>query len=385
MNPYAVMVLAFCGVYGVFMVVQGMSNFRKTSGSTETFLAADRGVNPFMLVCSTAVSVFSGLTYYGWPSSVYKQGVGYVTGLGAFCTGLLFCLMGYRLWLLGKEYGFQTPSEYLRARYYSEGYGLFCAVLLIAFIVPYVSLQLITIGDGLNVSTKGVMPYFLAVLIACAIIAFHVFGGGMKAIAFMDTFNFLLAVGALYILVAYLIAKYFPGGMKEVVSIVLQNERTAANLGAPGATGYFDWRGCINQSLTASVATIVWPHIFSRCFVAKSKKNFEIMAWGLPLGYMVTFIGIMMLGVMFGPAALLIRNSMTNWSPHFRPSSARRSLQLFRCSACSHSLSPLRSRCFCQVPECFPKTSSRTTASSSRESIPMRRRSFRGAVTLSLS
>ena len=61
---------------------------------------------------------------------------------------------------------------------------------MVAMIVPYVALQLITIGDGMNISTKGVVPYMVAVVFSCAIICFHVFGGGMKAVACMDTFNF---------------------------------------------------------------------------------------------------------------------------------------------------------------------------------------------------
>ena len=84
MNMYAVFTLVLCGVYGVFMVIQGLANYRKTSGSTETFYNADRGVNTFMLVCSTAVSVFSGLAFYGWPSSSYKLGAGYISGMGDF-------------------------------------------------------------------------------------------------------------------------------------------------------------------------------------------------------------------------------------------------------------------------------------------------------------
>jgi len=297
--------LAVLAVYGIFMIIQGMSGFKKTSGSTETFYNADRGVNSFMLVCSTAVSVFSGLSYYGWPSAAYKMGVGYISGLGAFCTGLLFALLGYRLWLLGKEYGFTTPTDFLRNRFYSEGYGLFCAVLLIGFIIPYVALQLITIGNGVNISSWGLAPYFVAVLFACIIIAVHVFGGGMKAVAWMDTFTFILGVGTLYILVTYLTVKYFPnGGWIEAVNIIKQSPKSYANLGAPGSTGYFNVAGIINQALTASVATIVWPHIFCRCYVAKSKKNFEVMAWGLPLGYLVTFFGLLMIGAILGPALL---------------------------------------------------------------------------------
>ena len=305
MNTYALFCILFCGAYGIFMVIQGLSNYRQTSGSVETFYNADRGVNTFMLVCSTAVSVFSGLAFYGWPSSSYKLGVGYISGMGAFCVGLEFAIIGYRLWLLGKEYGFTTPVDFLRSRYYSESYGLFVAILMVAMIVPYVALQLITIGDGMNVSSMGFIPYIVPVIFSCAIICFHVFGGGMKAVAWMDTFNFILGVGTLWVLVAVLIFRNFPnGGLVEAIEIIKQDPVSFANLSAPGATGTFEVPGIINQALTASVATIVWPHIYSRCYIAKSKKNFEVMAWGLPLGYLMVFSGLILIGTVIAPAIL---------------------------------------------------------------------------------
>lgn len=305
MNKYAIWVMIFCGLYSIFMVVQGLSNYKKTSGSQETFYNADRGVNTFMLVCSTAVSVFSGLAYYGWPSASYRLGMGYISGMGAFCVGLEFCVIGYRLWLLGKEYGFTTPVDFLRSRYYSEGFGIFVAILMVVMIIPYVALQLITIGDGMYTSTKNFMPYMLTVLIGCCIICFHVFGGGMKAVAWMDTFNFILGCGTLWVLTAFLIIKWFPdGGLVQAINIIKESEKSYANLGAPGATGYFNIAGIINQALTASIATIVWPHIYSRCYIAKSKKNFEVMAWGLPLGYLMVFGCLILIGTIIGPALL---------------------------------------------------------------------------------
>lgn len=310
-NITGIFILVGLALYGVVMIFQGMKSFRATSSSSETFYNADRGVNSFMLVCSTAVSVFSGLSYYGWPAAAYTHGIGYISGLGAFCTGLLFSLLGYRLWLLGKEYGFTTPTDFLRSRYYSEGFGIFVSLLLVIFIIPYVALQLITIGDGVNISSYGMMPYVIAVLFASIIIVIHVFGGGMKAIAWMDTFNFILAIGTLYILVTYLTLKYFPnGGLKEAVAVIQANPDTASLLSHPGPKGTFTVVGIVNQALTASVATIVWPHIFTRTFVAKSKKNFEVMAWGLPLGYLITFFGLLLIGAILAPAIV---------GPNFKP------------------------------------------------------------------
>ena len=90
---------------------------------------------------------------------------------------------------IGREYGFHTPSDYLRTRYYSEGFGLFVAILLTVFIIPYTTLQLITIGDGIATTTNGAFPYMLAVLFGTVCVSLHIIGGGMKSVAWLDTLD----------------------------------------------------------------------------------------------------------------------------------------------------------------------------------------------------
>lgn len=289
--------------YALFMIIMGVKSYLSSKNTTENFYSADRGVNSFMLLCSTAISVFSGLTYYGYPASLYKDGIGFISGLGAFCAGPMFVILGYRLWLLGKEYGFQTPSDFLRTRYYSEGYGLFVALLLTIFIIPYVALQLITVGDGVSIATNNIIPYLLAVVIATITIGVHVFGGGMKGIAWMDTFNMILAFTALYAVVFTLIGR-FDGGLKEAYQITAANAETAKILSTPGPRGTYNVAGIINNAFTGSVATIVWPHIFARTYIAKSKTNFKVMAWALPMFYGITFFGLAIIGVVLAPALL---------------------------------------------------------------------------------
>lgn len=292
-------------VYAAFMVFHGFSNFKQTSKSAESFFNADRGVNSFVLVCTTAISVYSGLSYYGYPASIYRFGIGYFSGCGVAVCSFLFCLLGYRLWILGREYGFQTPSDFLRERYYSEGFGLFVAALLVIFIVPYVALQLITIGNGVVVTTNGAFPYIGAVALGTVCVSLHIIGGGMKSVAWLDTFHMILGFAAVYVLLVYLIMTYFPeGGLVEAANIVKNNPDTAAILSTPGPTGGYDWKGILNLSLTGAVATIVWPHIFMRCYIAKDTRNFRIMAWALPLVYASVFIGLAIIGCLIAPALL---------------------------------------------------------------------------------
>ena len=63
--------------YSAFMTWHGMSMFRATSKSSESFFSADRGVNPFVLLCTTCISVFSGLAFYGYPAAIYRDGIGF--------------------------------------------------------------------------------------------------------------------------------------------------------------------------------------------------------------------------------------------------------------------------------------------------------------------
>ncbi len=291
-------------VYAVFIVWHGFRSFKSTSESSEKFFTADRGLNPFVLLCTTSISVFSALAFYGAPAGIYKDGIGFYSNTGGMVAGLMFVVLGYRLWLLGKEYGFTTPVDYLRSRYYSEGYGLLVSIVLVLFIIPYVAMQLIAIGDAVVVTTEGLVPYVIAVAIGTMVVSLHIVGGGMGSVAWMDTFHMCLGFGTLITLIVYLTMHYFPnGGFAEAVDIMRQNG-TFDILSTPGPNGAFDWKGIVGNALTGAIATVVWPHIFMRTFVASSKENFRQMSWAMPISYVLVYTPIVLIGAVIAPAIL---------------------------------------------------------------------------------
>ena len=291
-------------VYAVFIVWHGFRSFKSTSESSEKFFTADRGLNPFVLLCTTSISVFSALAFYGAPAGIYKDGIGFYSNTGGMVAGLMFVVLGYRLWLLGKEYGFTTPVDYLRFRYYSEGYGLLVSIVLVLFIIPYVAMQLIAIGDAVVVTTEGLVPYVIAVAIGTMVVSLHIVGGGMGSVAWMDTFHMCLGFGTLITLIVYLTMHYFPnGGFAEAVDIMRQNG-TFDILSTPGPNGAFDWKGIVGNALTGAIATVVWPHIFMRTFVASSKENFRQMSWAMPISYVLVYTPIVLIGAVIAPAIL---------------------------------------------------------------------------------
>lgn len=292
-------------IYGLLLLSQGFMSFKKTSKSSEAFFTADRGINPFVLLATTAISVFSALAFYGVPAAIYRDGIGYLSNTGGMVAGILFVLIGYRLWILGKEYGFTTPVDFLRSRYYSDSFGLLVAIVLVLFIVPYVAMQLIAIGEATTVTTDGMFPYILAVGFATIVVSLHIVGGGLKAVAWMDTFHFILGIGTLIVLVVYLTIVYFPnGGFAEAVNVIMDDPDLAPILSHPGPNGTFNWQGTLSNVLTGAVATVVWPHIFMRMYVAANKDTFRSMSWSLPLAYAFVYFLIAILGAILGPAIL---------------------------------------------------------------------------------
>lgn len=218
----------------------------------------------------------------------------------------MFCSIGYRLWMLGKEYGFKSPAEYLRSRYYSESFGFFVAALLFVFIIPYIASQVIAVGTGIETSTAGMIGYAVAVLIACVVISAHTLTGGMSSVAWMDTFHFFLGYGALALLIYFVTTNNFEGGLiaglQKAYSITKETMPTV--LSNPGPKGTYTVVGNINNALAGAIATLFWPHIFVRCFMAKSKKNFQVMACALPMCYAVCYGMLAIVGAVLAPALL---------------------------------------------------------------------------------
>lgn len=304
MNVNTLMIIGIL-TYCCVLVWHGFRSFKATSASSESFFSANRGINPFVLLATTAISVFSALAFYGVPAALYREGIGYFSNTGGMVAGLLFVFLGYRLWILGKEYGFTTPVDFLRARYDSEGYGLLVAVVLILFIIPYVALQLIAIGDAAAVTTNGAFPYLIAVAVATVVVSLHIIGGGMKSVAWMDAFHFILGAGTLIVLVVYLTLTYFPnGGLSQAVAQIQNNPEVSALLSHPGPNGTFNWQGTFSNVLTGAVATVVWPHIFMRMYLAANKDTFRSMAWSLPLAYIFVYFFIVVIGTILAPAIL---------------------------------------------------------------------------------
>ncbi|MDV2887570.1 sodium:solute symporter family protein, partial [Alkalihalophilus pseudofirmus] len=88
----------------------------------------------------------------------------------------------------------------------------------------------------------------------------------------------------------------------QAVSTIMSDPQTAAILSHPGPNRIFNWQGTLSNVLTGAVATVVWPHIFMRTYIAASKDTFRTMAWSLPIAYVFVYFFIVVIGAIIAPA-----------------------------------------------------------------------------------
>ena len=83
-----VLIVVGLAVYIVILLWDGIRRLFKNNDA-ETYYTANRGVGNLALLATVAMSIFSGLSIYGYPSSIYANGVGHLSGNGGYITSIL--------------------------------------------------------------------------------------------------------------------------------------------------------------------------------------------------------------------------------------------------------------------------------------------------------
>ncbi|MDM8521856.1 sodium:solute symporter family protein [Desulfococcaceae bacterium HSG8] len=199
------------GIYIIYCFYWGLKGYftEKTSAG---YAIAGRSI-PFaaFLMAATAAS-FSGWTFIGHPGLIWRDGLAYAFAsfyvLTIPITGTFF---SKRTWLLGKRYGFITPGDMYAYYYNNEVIRWLVVVTAVLYSMFYSAVQLMAAGALFNVIT-GVDFTFGAIFLAF-IVWFYVCTGGLKASTWVGVIQFILLVGGIIILGAYVL-KDFGGWSK---------------------------------------------------------------------------------------------------------------------------------------------------------------------------
>ena len=143
-------------------------------GGLADYFIWNRSMGGLIGALSYSATTYSAFMLVGLAGLTYAGGVGALGFEMVYFSGLaLVAFFGPRFLLVGKKFGYVTPSEMLGDRYASRGVAVVTALASCVFLIPYSAVQLAGIGYLLSGVTDGGIPFTAGTVIATALAAFR--------------------------------------------------------------------------------------------------------------------------------------------------------------------------------------------------------------------
>jgi solute:Na+ symporter, SSS family len=271
----------------------------------EQWTVGGRGFGLILMWLLMAGEIYTTFAFLGASGWAYSRG-------GPALYILAYITLGYvvsffilpQIWEMGRQFSLQTQSDFFEQRYQSPTLAAFVSIAGVAFLIPYLQLQLTGLGIIVQVASFDGIGRTQAIIVAVALIAAFVFVGGIRAVAWVSVLKDLLmiiAALAVGIAVPYLCF----GGIHPMFSALISTKPN--HLVMPGATANMGHSWYISTVLLSSLGFYMWPHTFGASFTAKSGAILQRNAVVMPL-YTMSLIFIFFAGF----AALLVTPGLAN-------------------------------------------------------------------------
>jgi SSS family solute:Na+ symporter len=241
-------------------------------------------------------TIFTAYTFAAVPGLVYGVGA---LGFFALPYTVIVCPLAFvllpRLWAAAKEHGCITVADYVKVRY-GAPLALVVALTGILATMPYIALQLLGIRAVLTAG--GLYPRGwagdLALIAVFAVLAAATFRHGLRAPTVISLVKGVAIFGATLAVIAVVLDQL--GGPGEIFSAA---ERNLPRTGSPQASLTLDpqlFSAFATLSLGSAMALLMYPHVLTAAFAARSantlrKVTIALPAWTAVLG-LFSLLGI---------------------------------------------------------------------------------------------
>jgi len=254
-----------------------------------------RWLNWFIL----AGEIYTAFAFLGASGWAYSRGgpTFYILGYGA-----LAYIVGYyvlpTISPIGRKHGLMTQPDLIEHLYKSKNLSLLTAVIGVAFLLPYLQLQLTGLGLIIETCSYGQLTRVPAMLIAFVLVAAFVYLSGLKGVAATAVLKDLLLMIAVVFFGLYLPIHYF-GGVGNMFEAI--ETAKPGFLALPGGTKNLDVSWVMSTLVVTSLGFYMWPHFTTNSFSARNPDVLRHNAVYLPL-YQICLLFPMLVGF----AALLL-------------------------------------------------------------------------------
>jgi SSS family solute:Na+ symporter len=284
------------GVILIFVVgatIVGMVPGLKKKMSLEEWAVGGRnfgrGLNWFIL----AGEIYTAFAFLGGSGWAYARGGPTFYILGYCC---LAYVVGYYLLPemspIGKRHGLMTQPDLVEHLYDSRTLGILTAFVGVAFLLPYLQLQLTGLGLIIETCSYGLITRIPAMLIAFTMVAAFVYLSGLKGVASTAVIKDIVMILAVAFFGLYLPIHFFGsvGGMFTALDAA-----KPGFLSLPGGTKIFDVSWVMSTLMLTGLGFYMWPHFYANSFSAKNPDVLRHNAVFLPL-YQICMLFPMLVG-----------------------------------------------------------------------------------------
>ena len=245
---------------------------RKTN-TPEGYFLANRNLKTLALFFTILATNFSAFYFLGIAGEAYRIGYPYYTimAMGTSLACLSFFVIGSKVWKLGKEKGYITPSELIYDQTGSKTLSLLYAVVMIVFTFPYLALQIVGAGYIMESITGGEVPYFAGAAILTVITIVYVLIGGMHSVAKTDLKQGIIMV--ILMLAAVIAISSSLGGLTE--ANVAAFELVPELFDREGSNGYYTPKKWFSYIIFWFFCIPMFPQLFMRFYIAKDLDHLK--------------------------------------------------------------------------------------------------------------
>ena len=272
MESWAV-ITAIIAAYLILTLWVGLRAGLGTSSTVDGFVAGDRNFGFLVMYFVTGATVFSAFAFLGGPGWAYSRGAAafYILSYGALGMAPWY-VMGPKIARIGRQQGQVTQAQFLTGRFRSRGLSLVIALISIAALIPYITLQMRGAGIVIETVTDGRVPLWMGAAVAYGIVLVYVLVSGVSAVGWTNTLQ-----GVFMIAIAWSLGIYLPnalyGGIGPMFEAILAERPELLQLPGLTASGEpWNWAGYSSAILVSAVGLTMWPHIFMKAFTARDER-----------------------------------------------------------------------------------------------------------------
>ncbi|MDR3699600.1 MAG: sodium:solute symporter family protein [Candidatus Sulfopaludibacter sp.] len=320
MSARAVSLAMILGIIALGSAIGFLAGARRKM-DLEQWTVGGRGFGAALVYLLMAGEVYTTFAFLGASGWAYSRG-GPALYIMAYLT-LAYVVSFFILppiWEVGRKYGLQTQSDFFRMRYGSKYLAAFVCAVGVAFLIPYLQLQITGLGIIVSIASFDGIGRTPAMAISVALLTAFVLAGGVRAVAWVSVLkDILMVVAAVAIGIGIPYIRF--SGIGPMFAALARAR--PAHLTMPGATPNLGHTWFISTVLLTSLGFYMWPHAFASTFTAKSAGTLRRNAVLMPL-YTITLAFIFFAGftavlaapgLANGDLALLtvVRKSFSAW------------------------------------------------------------------------